>query len=827
MKRRLISIMLILDAACITLPAATVATAVTAAAETSSAGAFSVDSLRVRYNTYASWCCPEKLFLHVDRTYYAAGETIWFKGYLRNANGISKFAPGNFIYAEILGQAGNVLSRAKIKRDGDGFPGHIQLPDDIRTGNYTLRAYTIWQLNSSEEYMFTQKLKIIGADGPAKEPPLKADTLDVTFYPEGGRYFNGLRANVAFKVMDSHGRSVEMFALLKDDKGMIILPTSTRHDGMGMFSFVPEPGRTYLLEDSQGRRFPLPAPLESGATVGIRATSEKYLITAISVPVAGESAQDPGCTLFARDRENILPLASIPSDGKPHNFVVGKDFFNSGVNHLLVVDHLGNMVAERLFYVYEDETAMPACNFSAKLPSAQHGLIRSSVTLADKDGALLDADLSMAVVRGSFAQYVQDDNLLSYMGLSSELKGRVNNPAHYFDTAVPQKERAMKMDLLMMVQGWRYYDLEKIMRPGPQKIKICHTREYSQTISGRIERSAGKKMPEKFIFAVMIPNQRFNQFVSVEKANRFTIDSLDFEESTPFLISTTRSGMGFEYVPKWSGDVFAPSYKYAWAPGRAAAATVEQKIPLFSEVVPLDTLQAAVVTAGSDDFLDASLDSKRVGGDDFKTYATRTLVEYLTIKQPMFEYDGEDMYNRRYRGAGAGKSAIQNSDEEDGYGSGDMDFSESKGRGLVKLVEDNTVIPWWNYEQLQMDEIQALSISTNSDSFYNAEGGVVMIKVLPGGRRATKTDASLLYFVPLGYQKPAKFYSPRYDLGDKHEEFDHRNTIYWDPCVRVRGGKAEISFCDTDQQDYPYVVTIQGYTSDGKPVSLKQIVGNR
>ena len=58
------------------------------------------------------------------------------------------------------------------------------------------------------------------------------------------------------------------------------------------------------------------------------------------------------------------------------------------------------------------------------------------------------------------------DNLVSYMHLSSELKGVVENPAFYFEKSSSDsldwdlKKRAM--DLLMMVQGWRYYDLPAI-----------------------------------------------------------------------------------------------------------------------------------------------------------------------------------------------------------------------------------------------------------------------------------------------------------------------------------------------------------------------------
>ena len=107
------------------------------------ADGFSPDSLSKRYSTYSAWCSPEKLYLHVDRSYYTAGEEIWFMGWLQNASPASVHPVSNYIYAELLDDKGISACRVKIKRKGSGFPGCIELPDGLASGDYTLRAYTI------------------------------------------------------------------------------------------------------------------------------------------------------------------------------------------------------------------------------------------------------------------------------------------------------------------------------------------------------------------------------------------------------------------------------------------------------------------------------------------------------------------------------------------------------------------------------------------------------------------------------------------------------------------------------------------------------------
>jgi len=779
-------------------------------ANTGAQDGFQIDTVKLRYETFLTWCSPEKLFLHMDRTYYAAGETIWFKGYLQNASGRFISATSNFIYVELADEEGRAVTRVKIKRTEDGFPGQIQLRDDIKSGNYTLRAYTLWQLNSSPDYFFSQKVKILGADGRAKEKQLESNSTFIDFYPEGGRYFNDQSSVIAFKAMDEHGRSKEIIGSVKDSSGESDIPVVTQHDGMGAFSLTPKPGHEYYLEIPGGKKFALPSPSMDGGSVGVRFMGNKVIIKACAL-------SGGVYTLIARNAETMVPLATIPGNGKAYKLTLTQYFFNKGINHILLIDAKGHIISERLFYLLDDN--LPSGNFTSTISGKAHGPIGGKLELNSAEGKPIDAKVSVAIVRNSFSHYIQDDNLVSFMGLSSELKGKINNPKYYFDPEINIRERAINMDLLMMIQGWRYYDIEKALDSSSGSFKLKYLKEYTQSVSGQIKRSSGKKAPEKFIFCVLIPKLHFNRIVSVDKATSYLIDSLDFPESTPFVITTTRKGIGSDFVPTWSGETFAPQYVHKSAPGTAKDTPKEQDMPLFTEVAVLDTLAAAVVTADQSDILGGGLNSRKVPSSDLETYSYQTLIQYLVMKYPNFEFNGEVMYNRLRHTTG-GVAII----EDDGEYASMADDPESV-RGLVKLIEDGTETPWWPYESIYLEDIEGISVSTMADSYYNAEGGLVAVKLRAGSKGANNTRESLLYIVPLGYQEPSKFYNPRYDMGDPHDSYDHRNTILWAPEVTVTNGSADLNFCDTDQRDYPYIVTVQGYTADGQPVSVQSTIG--
>lgn len=46
----------------------------------------------------------EKVYLHLDRSYYTAGEDIWFKAYVMDARDHTPQTLSEIVYAELIGQ---------------------------------------------------------------------------------------------------------------------------------------------------------------------------------------------------------------------------------------------------------------------------------------------------------------------------------------------------------------------------------------------------------------------------------------------------------------------------------------------------------------------------------------------------------------------------------------------------------------------------------------------------------------------------------------------------------------------------------------------------
>jgi hypothetical protein len=120
----------------------------------------SLNTILTKTVKYATSFPIEKVYLHLDKPYYAATDTIWFKAYVT----IDKHQPSglsSIVYVDIANSQDSIVQELKLPVVNGFANGNIILSAAAyKAGNYHLRAYTGWMRNSDPDYFFNKNIVI-------------------------------------------------------------------------------------------------------------------------------------------------------------------------------------------------------------------------------------------------------------------------------------------------------------------------------------------------------------------------------------------------------------------------------------------------------------------------------------------------------------------------------------------------------------------------------------------------------------------------------------------------------------------------------------------
>ena len=69
---------------------------------------------------------------------------------------------------------------------------------------------------------------------------------------------------------------------------------------------------------------------------------------------------------------------------------------------------------------------------------------------------------------------------------------------------------------------------------------------------------------------------------------------------------------------------------------------------------------------------------------------------------------------------------------------------------------------------------------------------------------------------PLGWQRPAKFYTPKYESIASKKAFEPmRATLHWEPCLHFENGQAQFEYYTSDHS-VPCRIIMEGICGTGK-----------
>ena len=448
---------------------------------------------------------PEKAYLHLDRSAYGTGETIWFSAYVVDAQRLRPDSASRVLYVELLSPNRHLVARRTLQLTDGLSHGDLALDDTLRAGTYLLRAYTNWMRNAGPEFFYQRRLQVFAAapnqpDKPAPLLPTKpaapgavvktaAGKPDVQFFAEGGNLVVGLPATLGFKAQLATGRGVAASGQVLDDLGKVVVAAfKAEHAGMGRLAFVPVAGRRYharvLLPDGGGSAdYPLPAVQPTGYTLHVTDAGASYTVEA---RYKGENDAPPTgpVALVTEVRGYLIGLAPHPitGNGQPVSWELSKARYPNGILHLTLFDAQSQPQAERLAFVLNGPAALHVTLTPDQASYNVRTGVHLKVRVADAAGQPVATRLSVAVAEaGAAGLDATAGTIASNLLLTSDLVGYVENPDYYVQNPSPETSRAL--DNLLLTQGWRRFVWKQVLADTPAP-PPPYPSEQSLTLAG-------------------------------------------------------------------------------------------------------------------------------------------------------------------------------------------------------------------------------------------------------------------------------------------------------------------------------------------------------
>lgn len=784
------------------------------------------DNIVSKFNRYAATYPQEKAYLHLDKPYYTAGETIWLKAYLVEAATNLLDTTSIPLNIELIdNQLGAVISKKVLKLEGGMAAGDFELPDSLHSGYYRLRAYTNWMRNFDENLMFSKEFKVHKIGDEILPTKFNPQDIDFQFFPEGGQIVEGLDNKVAFKASDRVGHGVDVSGIILTNSGDTVIVFDSEHLGMGVFNFKAKPNETYIAKIKYRNIFekevPLPNIEKQGFVMGVEAVADKNLIRLYVGHNYNKPKESGNILVVGQSQGKISYVARTPISNKSMFVKIPKDKFPEGITQFTVFDETGRPRCERLVYIFKEDYINVSITSDKRIYKPKEE-VKLEIEAKDMDGEPVEGNFSVVVTDGKQVLLSpNEENILSYLLLSSDVKGKVEQPDYYFSQTKPEVRR--HMDILLMTQGWRRFKWDNILKSDLSLPEFVAERGIG--ISGEITRQNGKlfEKPVNLTF-MMWQDDGERSFGSGLAATdgTFSLQDLNFTGTSKILIQAVAGKLNR------NTKIFINKAK----PPRL------ERMPLPFNPITFDENDLA-------DYLRRTQENLEIE-KLIKARREQLLQEVVVKAKREQERDNRVLYSHAsntlkitpdmnvsgnvldlLRGRIPGVQVMGNPMEPTVIIRG---VSSLNGSSEPTFLLDGMIVDKQMIINIPVFDVDRIDVLKGADAgIYGSRGGNGVISVLTkrGDSARHPWESSGIEVTEInGYAPVKEFYSPKYD-GPTMEDFqvnnrpDYRSTIFWAPIVKTNGeGKATVSFFNSNAET-DVNIKLEGMALLGMPVRAK------
>ncbi|SNR54425.1 TonB-dependent receptor plug domain-containing protein [Hymenobacter mucosus] len=781
---------------------------------------------------------PEVSYLHLDQPAYAAGETLWFKAYVVDAQAHRPDSLSKVLYVDMVSPEQQIVFRRTLALRGGLSEGDIVLPDTLTQGVYTLRAYTSWMRNAGQELFFSRRVPVWQAVPPAAGETNASRTAaqarkiakalqasaqpDVQFFPEGGDYVAGLQTMVGVKIVDATGHGLALRGVVLNDRDKEVTTFTTPTLGMSSFTLTPEPGRRYrahvVLPDGSSADYPLPEVQSTGWVLNVREIGANYQVyVRHKGPATGTTAGGEALRVLAHVRGVPVYIGEGHiNSGETFTASIPKAKLPAGIVHVTLFDAQGTAQAQRLAFAPEIQglrvTLQP--DKTAYGPRQE---VKLAVEVRTVTGEPVPAELSLAVanVAGLPELGSSTSTIQSHLLLTSDLRGYVENPDYYFRTNTAATRRAL--DDLLLTQGWSRFVWSTLFTDTSPIATYDFPQEQALTISGQLVRPNGKPVPNGPL-TVLEKKGRSVTESNANAAGYFLFTGFTGRDTAQVLVQARTEKGGSNVLirlnelwpapqPAWPVPFLPPATNPA--PEVAAYGQRSRQQQVLERQYRPDTTSGIV------------LRNVTIRGHNIPVEDSRSIHGVASNVLRLREIPNAASYNNIFELIQGRVAGVQVSRSGAGYrmlirGIGSVLGSSDPLYLLdgIRIADSEALI---NIPPAVIERVEILK-GANA-AIYGVDGANGVVAVFT--KRGSDTD----YLPALGvvvrrlpaFYRTREFYAPRYATATSSKPDPRATTLYWQPKVSVpASGRTTVRFYTADQGG-AFRASVEGVSAGGKP----------
>ena len=769
----------------------------------------------------------EKVYLHSDRTFYYPGDDIWFKAYLIEADSRLLTDHSNNLHVDLISPSSKIIESRVIRIDAGLGNGDIRLPVELPSGRYLLRAYTNYMRNFSENLFFKREIVVVGQTNPESAPPVetvkKENSMNMSFFPEGGSLLDNVSTIVAFKAVDATGRGCEVSGEIYASTGELITKFKSTYQGMGTFFLKPFPGIKYysVVRSHNGMetKSTIPGSSSSGVTMSVSKTGGNDLqVTIKTNALTLPSLLGDNLLLSISARKKVLKTINFKIKSVTNSFTIETDDLPAGIVMLTLSNNSGLPVSERLIFIQKDKDFAISIE-PDKREYEKRDPVSLRISLSADSGFSREAFLSVsAAEKGSDSTSSEFfSTISSWFLLESDVHGIIEEPAYYFNPA--NINRSTHLDLLLRTQGWRdftwKYDKKNYFTP-----------ETGFSISGRVRRSFSNKPLDDSEVNIGIFEKKETYFTTIptDTSGRFSLKGIDLTGKARVIVTS----IGSKDNPR--GMIVLDSSDYAHA-GIIGALTLKRQLFFeedYSEITQKyefreavrkkyklsDTIElgeVSIIAAKTKNLQEIKVENSRAtyGEPDDEIIVTKELESYRNVIEML-------------RGRVAGVAV-----------SGSYPDYEIKIRGTHTISSNATPLVIIDGLRKDFSDLMTMPLhfidridilkSGGATAMYGFSGANGVISIIT--RTADRIDPYDLpkysaNFIISGYNEARIFYSPQHtNASASGNGPDLRTTLFWKPDISLKTNQEFLMKYFNADNSSTICIVVEGITSDGIPVT--------